>query len=137
MKTHMLRIAGLTALIASSGLAQLAAPLTADVPFDFTVGTTKLTAGQYMIHKQQNGVLRVSGRDNKQSVMILAMTSAKLMPQTETKLVFNRYGNQHFLSRIWVAGQTDGFQLRPGSIEREVAHSVHNSDDVSIIARGR
>jgi hypothetical protein len=40
------------------------------------------------------------------------------------KLVFNRYGNQYFLSQVWAAGSDSGHQLRPSKAEREIAKNA-------------
>src|SRR5262249_34888141 len=74
MKKSVLSLIAVSSLLASSFVA-LANPavdgrITADIPFDFTVGKAKLSAGQYSI---QRGTSRSSLKltCNKSSVMVL------------------------------------------------------------------
>jgi hypothetical protein len=50
-----------------------------------------------------------------------------LTPADKTKLVFNRYGNQYFLSLVGVNGETLGHQLPKSSRKKEVARDMARS----------
>ena len=41
--------------------------------------------------------------------------------QKQSKLVFNRYGDQYFLSQVWMAGSDTGRDLSPSRNERNLA----------------
>lgn len=72
----------------------------ADIPFPFSVGKSVLPAGKYTFDTQgSQGVLRVRSEDWKSAVMIL---TNRVEPgrQEVGKIVFNRYGDTYFLSRV-------------------------------------
>ena len=61
--------------------------------------------------------------------------------QGDTKLVFNRYGDQFFLSQVWMAGRTDGQELiktrRERLLQREIARGSGKPETISIAAHFR
>ncbi len=81
----------------------LAAPmLKVDVPFDFLAGGSHLAAGTYNIfHTDSANVMMIRSIDLKAQAMVPVMVSDVSSGKSVTKLVFNRYGDQHFLSQIW------------------------------------
>ena len=90
--------------------------LKADIPFKFTVGDTQLPSGQYFVKKLHSGVIQVQG---KSSAFVMTTGADGGNTSGGSKLVFNRYGDQYFLSRIWAPGM--GHELRKSRLEREVA----------------
>jgi hypothetical protein len=52
-------------------------------------------------------------------------------------LVFHRYGNRYFLSKVWIAGYLQGRELPKSNKEKEQALAVSNEtrDQVTIVAR--
>jgi hypothetical protein len=85
-------------LMAHTG-ASAQSKLQATIPFDFTVGESLLPAGTYMITYVQPRVIEFSNREKHADIMTL-ITSADDVRQSPNKLVFNRYGDQYFLSEI-------------------------------------
>lgn len=106
-------------------------PLKSDIPFSFIVGDQWLPAGAYRIDSATTtggGVLRIQRVDGyeamfaptrgiERSNFYEVITTWKLgvnyedvdvvTPVKETKssefcLVFNRYGNEYFLSKVWI-----------------------------------
>jgi hypothetical protein len=57
-------------------------------------------------------------------MMLNSNAAENLKPADKTKLVFNQYGNQYFLSQIWVNGETRGRQLPKSSREKEVGREL-------------
>lgn len=55
--------------------------------------------------------------------------------QENTKLVFNNYDGQYFLSQIWSAGDNTGRELRMPRVERQLAKSRIHREKV-IVTRG-
>lgn len=94
-------IALLTIAFLSTTTAVLAqeSSVKADIPFDFTVGNQLLPAGEYTISSAESGVVEIQSADKR----LLAETTAfssRHESDGESKLVFNRYGDQYFLRRI-------------------------------------
>jgi hypothetical protein len=69
------------------------------VPFDFTVGSKLVPAGNYSIIQIADNQIEIYSRD--QHVAMLALTFADSNKSTNgSKLVFDKYAGQYFLSEI-------------------------------------
>ncbi len=93
-------------LVAGSAIAQTV-HVSANIPFNFGVGSKTFPAGTYdvrPIDHHDNKILLLKARDGHASMMVLSNVAENLKPADKTKLVFNQYRNQYFLSEIWVNG---------------------------------
>jgi len=104
--------------------------LKADIPFKFTVGDTQLPSGEYFVKKLHSGVIQVQG---KSSAFVMTTGGDGGNTSGGSKLVFNRYGDQYFLSRIWAPGM--GHELRKSRLEREVAQRLSNGGTTVIAVK--
>jgi hypothetical protein len=76
--------------------------LKVDVPFDFIAGGSHLAAGTYNIfHTDSANLMMIRSTDLKAQALVPVMVSDTGSDKSVTKLVFNRYGDQYFLSQIW------------------------------------
>ena len=85
-----------------SAHAQTARLAVASIPFNFTVKDKTLPAGQYTVEPIQIGgsqALRIQSRDGHITVLVPARFSKAKASQAEPKLVFNRFGEQYFMSQ--------------------------------------
>lgn len=96
-----------------------------NIPFDFAVGDTKLPAGNYTLRRialttsYDRLVIKSSdGRGVSHTVMTMPNRTSQV--QKQSKLVFNRYGDQYFLSQVWMAGSDTGRDLFPSRNERNL-----------------
>lgn len=107
---------------AATANAQLTYPVRAKVPFDFSIGNKKLQAGQYTFSRlsTDNRIILVNNVDDNTSVFQSTLGAQVLTAQNESKLVFNRYGEQYFLEQIWTAGERVGMQLLESRGERTI-----------------
>src|SRR5262249_18534689 len=114
-----------TLLVASPVSATPSAAMSVSIPFEFTVGKTALPAGQYDVKTNYvgSGVLLIQARDGGPSVMILTNETYANHAMDEAQLVFNRYGRQYFLSKIWIAGTDTGCELHKTPAEREISRA--------------
>jgi hypothetical protein len=99
----------------------------ADIPFNFAVGNKTFPAGTYDVGTIGSGdskTLLLQARDSNASMMVGSNLAQTLEPTNKTKLVFNRYGKQYFLSQIWVEGANCGRQLLRTNREKEVAREI-------------
>jgi hypothetical protein len=106
--------AAVLAFAAISAQAQLTDTIVASIPFAFTAGSAKLPAGTYNISVldiDNPHVLVIADTNGK--VEILADTEAARsdLSPTKTELEFDKIGNHEFLSKIWLEGERDGYQL--------------------------
>jgi len=108
-------------LTASFVFAQGRTRVTADIPFDFTVGEKSMPAGKYIVQKHQttNHLLVVQGRDSNKAAYAMFNDSTKSRGAEKTVLVFHRYGNEYFLSQMWAAGDSSGSELSISKAERK------------------
>jgi len=117
MKTLMLLIFG-----SFSMSAQISQPLVAKVPFDFSAGFKSFPAGEYkVLPGPVKGIVTIGSSDGKITGFVSSLGTISLRAQTHSRLIFNRYGNQYFLSQIWIEGTTSGAELYQTPAEREAA----------------
>jgi hypothetical protein len=96
--------------------------LVANVPFGFHVGNSMLPSGEYTVDTNvAPGLVRLRSADSKSAVMIFANNVQTNTAPSKGKLIFNKYGDEYFLSQIWKAGIETGCQLRKTKRELEVA----------------
>jgi len=76
--------------------AQVTNTIRADIPFEFVVGNTTAAPGEYVVTFLNGMEIQLVGSDH---YSVQANPDNPYGPQ-EPKLVFHRYGNQYFLSRI-------------------------------------
>ncbi len=107
------------------GYAAAAVPLSfrirAEIPFDFQIGKKKMPKGEYTF-ETVNDVGTVLIRNEKGSkAMNFNAIKDKLTDKHKSKLVFRRYGDQYFLSRIWDGNSETIWKIDKSSAEKKVA----------------
>jgi hypothetical protein len=128
MRTQIVKVVtslSFFALLCASAHAQAAhAPMKAHIPFSFAVGRESMPAGDYVISfvstqsDLQTIVIKSAGG---RTARIVQMTGFEMREAREGgRLVFNRYGSQHFLSQVWEPAERTGLALRRSRAEREV-----------------
>lgn len=137
MKNRILATSfSLTLLTAAAALGQSNALSTADIPFEFHVGTTVLPAGHYLVRPGfANGVLSIQSL-NRGAMIITGTIEAQKAPTTG-KLVFNRYGDSYFLSKVWTAGDSVGRKLPIAKMERELARNSSSAPPSEVVVARR
>lgn len=128
MKRQALSLISLLSLLLVAGLAVAqTSHVRSNVPFNFTVGNKTLPAGTYdirAISSSGDNTLLLQARDGNSSMMVFSNAAENVKPADKTKLVFNRYRDQYFLTEIWVEGATRGRQLPKTSREKELAKEL-------------
>src|SRR5687767_13840604 len=75
-------------------------PLKATIPFDFTIGSKSFTPGTYLLRPAvMQSVLAVQSVDGKSGAMTLTRP-VQASKMSSARLIFNRYGDQYFLSQV-------------------------------------
>ena len=95
------------------------------VPFSFMVGDVRLPAGNYTVREASMGedVLEIVSADGHYSA--LASTIAGNPGRDDkTQLVFQKFGNDYFLSRIAHEGDEREVILTPHIMERKIAKAA-------------
>jgi hypothetical protein len=94
--------------------------LKADIPFDFVVGSRTMPAGMYDV-KHTGGVLILHrAGEVRTSVVAVAQQASRPAAERPATLIFNRYGDDYFLSRVWPASGNTGPALMRSRREKEV-----------------
>src|SRR5262245_37695702 len=89
------------ALFATTSAAPVTVRIKAEIPFDFRVGSKRLPKGEYLIESVgDTGTLTIRHAKRGKAVTFNIIKS-KPTDSSKSKLVFNRYGDQYCLSRIW------------------------------------
>ena len=109
--------------------------LKADVPFNFVVGDTQLHSGEYHVKQSHPGVMLIQSKDARSSAMVLTTATQARKFSDVGKLVFNRYGDQYFLSKIWAPSSDSGRELPKSRLEREVAQRLSEGAPTVVAAK--
>ncbi len=104
------------------------------VPFDFHIGDKTMPAGQYTVSKGRNdaSVVQISDRDGHSSVILAIPVTRRF--ETDPKLIFNRYGDEYFLTEVRWMESSSAAQIPPSALERELAK---NGSPQQVAATGR
>jgi hypothetical protein len=141
MKTRAIVTASLFALslIVAAQVAQAQESMAVNIPFAFVAGDATLPAGEYRVQtlNTNSAVILIRCSDKGPSAMVLSQAAQAKDTQTQSKLVFQRYGNRYFLSQVWKAGSISGRQLRKSHAEKEIAQSarLETRGEVTLVAR--
>ena len=120
MKREMLKGLMMSVLVVGVMMVASVAPanaqnnsVSANVPFEFTVGDKSLPAGEYLVRPftANRSTMAVSNKRSSKSAIRLSIAIEAASEPKNTKLVFHRYGPRYFLAEVWVAGEKTGRQL--------------------------
>jgi hypothetical protein len=91
----------------------------ATIPFGFNVGAKALPAGDYELQRLNGNIVAIRGVDAGSAALALTMVSEQRGAEGKATLVFNRYGQETFLSQILTPGE--GRKLGRSKAERRAA----------------
>ena len=107
--------------------------ITVTIPFGFSVQERVLPAGTYVMRQLRDepdapggdpndGLYQIQCEDRHGPMTSMQTTSLGAYNQMNdrTKLVFNKYGDQYFLSQIWATGEPQGHAVLKSHKEREL-----------------
>jgi len=109
--------------------------LKAEIPFDFVVGEKRLHSGEYHVAQINQATTLIQSKDARSSAMVLTTAAQASKIADAGKLVFNRYGDQYFLSKIWAASSGMGREFRKSRLEREVAQRLSEGAPTVVAAK--
>jgi len=120
---HYLAMVGVLSIIGLAPAARAASlQITANIPFDFVVNNQKLPAGEYDLKSLSQGAILLQNEDRRQAAITLVHSAESSVNPEGAKLVFNKYGDQYFLSQVWPGFSESGLQLPASRLEREVTN---------------
>jgi len=126
-------------LIVAAQVAQADEPMLVNIPFAFVAGNVTLPAGEYRVQKLDGNstVVLIRCSDATASAMVVTHAAQAKELQTESKLIFNQYGNRYFLSQVWTAGSIRGRQLLKSPQEKEISQvaRIETKSEFTLVAR--
>ena len=101
------------------------------IPFDFLVGNKQLKAGDYVVQSwgtPGGGALLFKSEDGRAEQIVFAVPIETKKTGNHERLTFNSYGGEQFAAQVWFMGNDEGYELIPGTRERESAtnHAAAN-----------
>lgn len=120
--------------------AQITREMNADIPFSFYVQQTKLPAGAYvlrMVEDSDLNAMEISSADGKVTVFAEVEASQADKTPNAPYLVFNRYGKNEYLSKIFDVGTPEGSKIVTTRSELKLQKSGLKAEQHSIAARKR
>lgn len=116
----------LVMLAATSVYAQVSNAQMARIPFEFVIGNKAYPAGEYTVTYIDTHLMLIRSDDRREfSFVITGPVEAK---KTRCELVFNRYGDQYFLSTLWMEGDHVGRAVTMSRSERGLIQARSASD---------
>ena len=126
------------ALLAASQVVRAQEPLLVNIPFAFTAEKIMLPAGEYRVQKlsADSVVLLIQRTDQSVAACVISQAAQADTKESQSKLVFHRYGDRYFLAEVWRAGELRGRQLPRSAMEKEQTLAREEApDQVTIVAR--
>jgi hypothetical protein len=109
----------------------------ANIPFDFTVGNTKMPAGEYRITSIEQEV-RLQSANNASMATVVSLHS-NVQPGSQSELVFLKYGDRYFLHRVLSASNSSmDLDIATGKSEKEARSEearLRTGQEVLVAAR--
>jgi hypothetical protein len=95
--------------------AQITGDIEAEIPFAFVVAEKTFGPGSYVMHPLggEDPAMEIRRVDGRGSVVALITRSVGASIPTRTELLFNRYGDQEFLSKVLVEGNEEKAEIEP------------------------
>jgi frataxin-like iron-binding protein CyaY len=132
----------LTMLAVASVHAQNAGDFAVSIPFEFAAAGKTLPAGDYYLRRTFDNarvVIRLESKNGSQSIYLATHAVQNIEIQNQSKLVFNKYGEQAFLTQVWMAGRSTGEEMnktgRERVLQREMARRGVKPEGVTIEAK--
>lgn len=109
---------------------QVVGVLEFNVPHSFYVGNTKLPAGTYRIHMLDDSdltVMEITSADNSTSALFEVEAARTDVRPKKNEVIFNKYGNQYFLSKLFDDGERNGSQVLKSRYETRLIDAAAES----------
>jgi len=134
MKRHAFKVLAMSTLfvllLGMIAYAQIEPRVIANIPFDFIVGKKTLPAGEYTIDRPEisdPNVLLIRSSDSHFAVFANAESVRARQIPDKSELIFNRIGDNYFLSKVFVSGEDIGCEIQKPRAERKLEQSASNT----------
>jgi hypothetical protein len=111
MKHHIFKLTAIFAIFLGLAVtavrAQAPSKTEVNIPFEFSAGTKTLHSGVYSIKRLSGNYLALRSDDGKSTVILNApINLSSIDPDSAERVVFKKYGEQYYLSQIWLTVDT-------------------------------
>jgi hypothetical protein len=128
----LLAAAFLFSVAASTASAQLQSTIQVRIPFAFVVGSKTLPAGVYSVERRTQKVLMLRSVDSKDAAMLNAVLVDNGSESERSRLVFNKYGDEYFLSTVVPSFSDVAYRLPPTKQEERLAKASGEPEVVAV-----
>jgi|GEM_PF-336470 len=107
--------------------AQINGNIEVSIPFQFHAGNAKLPPGNYLIHMLDNSdltIMEISSTDGSVSALFNVGYAEASSTPAKTELIFNKYGNRYFLTKLFDEGDPNGSELAKSSYEKKLSEAT-------------
>src|SRR5262245_9809353 len=114
---------GLAVIGSSKTNVQITSSISLQTKFPFTVGNTKLPAGDYSIKQMENDpeIMEISSEDGKTAVLFEILSAKDSATPLRSEVIFRKYGDDYVLSEIYESGNNIGAIVPKSHTERQYA----------------
>lgn len=117
---------------------QIIGDIGANIPFPFYAGDAKFPAGHYVI-RPLNGtdltVMEIATPDGRDSAVFEVRQSRDNIKPRTTELIFDKYGDRYFLSKLYDQGSRAGSAVVESRYETKFAATGASHEERHIAAR--
>jgi len=106
-----------------------------EIPFTFHVNNITLTPGLYSVEAVNTNLTRLTNIAEKKSVLAITPLRDGSVENYQPKLIFNRYGSDYYLSRMWFGQGAAVRGFIPTPVEKELAKNNRPAQTESVNAR--
>jgi hypothetical protein len=131
----VLSLAAVLALTAGFGFAGANAGMRISVPFDFYAGDRQFSAGEYTFAMESGleatgSLVAVRAKDGTGICFLVTRPGTD---ESTSRLLFNKYGDKHFLASVSVQGFKAA--VRTTKLEKELRAQLQDQKNVVIVAQ--
>jgi hypothetical protein len=112
--------------------AQIVGELQANIPFQFQAGNAKLPAGAYRIRMVEDSdltLMEISTLDGSRSALFQVQESEANSTPNKSELIFNKYGDQYFLSELFDEGDSSGSKVMESGYEKKISQGAEAAQE--------
>ena len=112
--------------------AQIVGDLEVKIPFQFHAGNAKLPAGEYRIYaldQSDLSIMEISSVDGSTSALFQVQAAEANSEPVKSELIFNKYGDNYFLSELFDQGEPSGSKVTESGDEKKISQGVEAAQE--------
>lgn len=134
-------VIGLSAVMTTNAQIDSGTTLEVNIPHSFIVRDTTLPAGKYTVRVADDyselNVLEIRSVDRRAAVLFDTESVQLNGPARNTELVFDKIGDNYFLSQVFLDGDESGNQLQKSRMQKRLEDGGQKAQTHSITATRR